>query len=150
MKSGSANSAYEFVDTNILIYAHDPSDAVKQARALRVVAELVTRGELVVSTQVLHEFYAAATRPHKPPSLSHQRAREVIEDLTTAATVLPLTASTTLLALDAVQRLHLSFWDALIWAAAKASGIVVIHTEDQPGATIIDGVEYRNPLVDAA
>lgn len=54
------------IDSNILIYAYDLNDPVKQNRAQELIADLAERGELVVSVQSLNEFYHAATRPHRP------------------------------------------------------------------------------------
>jgi predicted nucleic acid-binding protein len=64
-----------------------------------------------------------------------------------ACEVLPLTPAVTFRALDAVPRHGLSFWDALIWAAAKENGISVIHTEDFQDGRDIEGVQFRNPFV---
>ena len=47
---------------------------------------------------------------------------------------------------SAVSRHRLSFWDALIWAAARENGVTVIYTEDTPGAGEIEGVRYINPF----
>lgn len=115
----SSDTAIETVDTNILIYAADPAAGFKHKRAITLLRELDSRGSLVLSAQVLNEFYVTATRPQKPPSLSHEEASGILRDLTKGTTILALTASTTFRALDAVADHGLSFWDALIWAAAK-------------------------------
>jgi predicted nucleic acid-binding protein len=146
MRSGSTGSPGEIVDTNVFIYAADPAAGEKRTRSLALVRDLKNRGALVVTSQVLNEIYSVATRPHKPPALSHDEAGDLIRDLAGTSVVLPLTASETLLALDAVGRHGMSFWDALIWATAKARGISTIHTEDVPGAPEIDGVRYHNPF----
>jgi predicted nucleic acid-binding protein len=146
MRNGSTASLREIVDTNILIYAYDPSDATKQKRSMAIIEGLVFEGRFAVTAQVLNEFYSRATRPGKLPALTHERAVSVIQRVVRTATVLPLTTSETLLALDAVGRYGISFWDALIWGTAKAHGISTIHTEDVPGAPEIDGVRYHNPF----
>ena len=148
MRSGSAGSTAEFVDTNVLIYAHDPADPAKQARAISLIERLTLAGTLALSAQVLNEFYTAATRPNKPPSLSQREGSAIIRDLVAVATVVQLTAAVTLLALEAVEKHSISFWDALVWAAAKEVGITTIHTEDVPGTPAIEGVLYVNPFVD--
>jgi predicted nucleic acid-binding protein len=135
------------VDTNIFIYAADPEAGDKHARANSLVHELMSQRRLVVSTQVLNEFYYVATRPGKPPSLTHEEARQLVQDLATGAEVLPLSASITLRALDAMPRHGLSFWDALIWAAAREKGIPVLYTEDFQHGRDVEGVRIVNPFL---
>lgn len=68
-----------FVDSNILIYAHDADAAVRQRRAAEVLGELWDSGLEILSTQVLQEFYVNVTRKIKQP-LSPAVAREVVRD----------------------------------------------------------------------
>src|SRR5205085_3163213 len=77
------------------------------------------------STLSLHDALPISTPPNRSPSLSHEDARALVEGIAASAIVLPLTAAVTLRALDAVPRYGLSFWDALIWAAAKENGVSV-------------------------
>lgn len=146
MPNVSTASAAEMADTNVLIYAYDPTDPLKHARAIQLTQDLIAAGRLALSVQVLNEFYARATRPDKPPALSHQRAGDIVRRLIRVAAVLPITASVTLLAAEAVPQYSFSFWDALLWAAAKENGITLLHTEDMPSAPEIDGVRYHNPF----
>lgn len=74
MQHGSTTSPGEIVDTNVLVYAHDPTDPAKQAQAIALIHHLLVRDRLTVTAQVLNEFYARATRPNKPPALSHADA----------------------------------------------------------------------------
>ena len=135
------------LDTNVFIYAYDPSDPGKRAAAQALVDRLAGSGRLVVSAQTLNEFYRNATRANRTPSLSHNEARVAIERIAGAATVLPLTLAVCMRALDAVGRYQLPIWDALIWAAARENGISLIYTEDVPGRPEIEGVRYINPFV---
>ena len=146
MVSGSIVSPGELVDTNVFVYAHDSTDAGKQSRALELIEELLGRGVLTVTPQVLNEFYVRATRINKPPALSHDAATEIVRDLATSAEVLPLTAAVRLRALDGAGRYGISFWDALLWAAASENGVTTIYTENLPGAPIISDVRYINPF----
>jgi predicted nucleic acid-binding protein len=134
----------------VFIYAHDPTDPQKQSRAVSLVARLAGAGSLVVSAQVLNEFYARATRPTTPPSLSHEQAAAIVVDIAASATVLPLTLATTVRALQGRADYGLSWWDALLWATARENGITLIYTEDLPGMLEIDGVRYVNPFADAS
>jgi predicted nucleic acid-binding protein len=137
------------VDTNILIYAADLLAGVKNLKALELVDELTAQNRMVVSAQVLNEFYHAATRPNKPPSLSHEDAYRTIRDLAEAVPVLPLTSAMTLRALDAIPRHGFSFWDALIWAAAKENGIRQVYTEDFQHGRDVEGVRIVNPFAES-
>jgi predicted nucleic acid-binding protein len=145
--SESTDSAREIVDTNILIYASDPAEGDKRVRALELIGELIDQGRLALSGQVLNEFYTAATRPNKPPSLSHEDASQIIRDLAGSAEILPLTAAVTLRALDAIPRHGFSFWDSLTWAVAKENSIPVIYSEGFQHGRDVEGVRFQNPFV---
>jgi len=66
--------------------------------------------------------------------------------LAAAVPVLPLTAPITLRALAAIPRHGFSFWDALIWAAAKENGIPLVYTEDFQHGRDVEGVRIVNPF----
>jgi predicted nucleic acid-binding protein len=135
------------VDTNIVVYSYDPSDPIKQATAQALIQQLIDEDGFVVSAQVLNEFYRAATRVNRPPSLSHNEAEKRIRFVVrTAREVLPLTSNVTLRAMDGIASHGLSFWDAILWATAEENGIPVIYTEDMPGAPVIGRVQYINPF----
>ncbi len=134
------------VDSNIIIYAYDPTDPAKQATAIKLIEEQIAKRTLVVSAQVLNEFYHRATRSNRPPSLSHEAAAAVVQKIVDAAVVLPITAAVTLRALGGVASYGMSFWDALIWAAASENAETVIYTEDLPGLADVEGVRYVNPF----
>ncbi len=135
------------LDTNVLIYAFDPTDPAKHATAKRLVRSLIAADALVVSVQVLNEFYAVATRLGRKPGLTHEAASAAVRAIASSATVLPVTLEESLLAIDAVRRHQLPFWDALLWATARENGVKVIHTEDLPSALVIGDVAYVDPFV---
>jgi predicted nucleic acid-binding protein len=139
-----------FVDTNVLVYSADPDAGAKHDAALALLELLRDSGSLVVSVQVLNEFYSVATRPMKPPALSHTVASEMVYLLASAATVVPLTASLTFLALDAMPNYGFSFWDALIWAAAREAGATVLYSEDFQNDRTVEGVRFIDPFVAAS
>lgn len=135
------------VDTNVVLYAHDPTDPFKHNVARALLRRLWGEGSLAYSAQVLNEFYSRAVRPGKPPSLSHEEAAEAVREMAASCEILPITASVVVHALDAVGRYQLSFWDALIWAVARENSIQIIYTEDVPGQQEIEGVRYVNPFM---
>jgi predicted nucleic acid-binding protein len=123
------------VDTNILIYANDRNETIKRSRAIALIDQLSASGELVMSAQCLNEFSSVALRRGVPIS----EVRTTVGMLRDLGQVLPLTDVMTLAALEVVERHTLSFWDALIWAAAKTADLpVVIHASHcrTPDATI--------------
>lgn len=131
------------VDTNILVYCYDGDEPAKRARALALLADDAT--ELVVSTQVLQEFYVAVTRKLARP-LSAEDAERALQALATLPTV-PADRELVLAAVALSHRHRLSLWDALIIRAAADGGCDTLLTEDlQDGATF-DGVRIRNPLL---
>lgn len=134
------------IDSNVIIYAHDPSEPDKQDKALILLDELGANNELNLSVQTLHEFYVRITKPNKSPALSHTEAHDIINDFFVTATVYPLTADVTRRALYAVEKYQLPMWDALIWAVAKEYGDTVVYTEDLPSQPEIEGVRYINPF----
>lgn len=143
----SSDTTRILVDTNIFVDAADPEAGDKNVAAFEIIRDLIARGRLVVSAQVLNEFYRASTRPNKPPSLSHEDAAQTIRDLADSVAVFPLTASITLRALGAIAAHGLSYWDALIWAAARENGIPVVYTEDFQHGREIEGVRIINPFL---
>ena len=117
-----------FVDTNVLAYRHDAADAPKQARAEAWITCIVELHAGRLSFQVLQELYAMLTRKLRP-SFEPQEARDIIDLL---ASWNPLTVNLPLIktAWTLQDRYSLSWWDALIVAAAQASDCRVLLTED--------------------
>ncbi len=134
-----------FLDTNIAVYAYDRSAGPKQAKARETL--LARSSELVVSSQVLAEFYTVATRRLDPP-LSADQARDAV----IALAELPVVAADgelVLSAIDTADQSNISIWDALIVQAARRAGCDEILTEDLNHGQVIEGVRIHNPLVDA-
>ena len=117
-----------FVDTNVLAYRHDAADASKQARAEDWITCIIELRAGRLSFQVLQELYATLTRKLRP-SLEPPEARDIVDLL---ASWNPLTVDLALMknAWALQDRYSLSWWDALIVAAAQASDCRVLLTED--------------------
>ncbi len=139
-----AGPARTFVDTNILLYAHDASESARQPTARAVLEQLWADGTGTLSTQVLQEFYVVATGKLKVP-LRPAEAREII-GLYSAWPVVVLGPA---LILNA-SRLHedggISFWDALIIEAASVAGAERLLTEDLQHGQLIAGIRIENPF----
>ena len=133
-----------FIDTNVLIYAHDRSEAAKQPIATALLASLWESGTGVLSTQVLQEFYAVATRKLTPP-MTPAEAREIV-GLYAAWRVVTIEPPLILEASELAEAHELSFWDALIIAAARLGGADRLVTEDLQAGRMLAGVRIENPF----
>ena len=142
----SATSADDrtFVDTNVLVYAHDASEQARKPLARAALKRLWSTRTGVISTQVLQEFYVVATSPNKL-GMSPSEAREII-DLYSAWPVVLLEPVLIL----AASRLHetatISFWDALIVEAARVAGAGRILSEDLARGQLFEGIRVENPF----
>ncbi|NPV73211.1 MAG: PIN domain-containing protein [Pelotomaculum sp.] len=141
----SDNNGWQFVDTNILIYAHDTSAGDKHVRAKNLVGELWDSGRGCLSIQVLQEFYVTVVqklpRPIKP-----EMAAAIIADLSQWRLHIP-DADDVLEAIEIHRRNGLSFWDAMIICSAKKMGCSVLFTEDLNSGQLYEGVRVQNPFV---
>ncbi|MDS4040116.1 MAG: PIN domain-containing protein [Candidatus Competibacter sp.] len=133
-----------FLDTNVLVYLFDGDAPARQTRAREIFQTYGATGQLVISTQVLQEFYVTVTRKLAKP-LAPEVAYRAVQNLTT----LLVCQVTPELVLSAIQRslgLRLSFWDALIVQAALESGAATLWSEDLQHGQIIDGLRIENPF----
>ncbi len=133
-----------FVDTTIVFYAHDIYAGKKHEAAKAVLAQLWETKTGALSQQVLQEFYANAARKLSK-SLDRQAARRIVQDYFSwciAPSLEDLKA-----AFQIEQDAHLSFWDAMIVAAAARSGATRLFSEDLNHNQRIAGVLVVNPFV---
>jgi predicted nucleic acid-binding protein len=137
-----------FVDTNILMYAHDTSAGAKHERARTLLAELWRDRTGVVSTQVLQELAVNLRRMAGRP-LDARATREIVADYLTWQVVVN-GGESILEALDLEARYHVSFWDALVIQAAQASGTEVLYSEDLSDGQQYGSVRVVNPLRSSA
>ena len=133
-----------FVDTNVFVYAVDPRVRKKQARAAVVLRAICANFRVVVSTQVLQEYYATVTRKLEPP-MSHDAAAVSTRQLTTLD-VRAVDAQTVLGAIRRAGARSVSIWDSLIVQSAVESGCTLLLTEDLSHGEVIDGVRVVDPF----
>jgi len=131
-----------FIDTNVLVYAQDSGQLRKRARSRALIEELVHSGDGVISTQVLQEFYVASTRKLGVAPLA---AKAVLKTFAAFETV-QVSPELIQEAVDCSILNELSFWDALIIAAASAAGCGVLYSEDLNTGQTILGVKVENPF----
>ena len=134
-----------FVDTNVLIYAHDLDAGLKHDRAALIVADLWEKENGIISVQVLQEFYVNVTRKITRP-MTPAAARGIIRNYL-AWRVEPNEPSAVLLASEIGERNRISFWDALIVASAARSGADRILSEDLNHGQVIEGIRIENPFL---
>lgn len=134
------------IDSNIFVYAFDPADPTKQAKALRLVEDVTREDDLVLSVQVLNEL--AWTLLRQGFGNAPEDVREIVDEIRQNARVVPLTPDLTLKALTSGLGYGLSFWDGLIWAAAHLHRVSTIYTEDFQHGRDIEGVRFVNPFID--
>jgi predicted nucleic acid-binding protein len=133
-----------FVDTNILMYAHDPSAGAKHEPAKAIVEELWRDRTGVVSIQVLQELSVRLRRKAGRP-LDAKATREIVADYLTWQVVVN-SGESILEALDLEARYQISFWDALVLQAAHASGAEVLYSEDFSDGQTYGSVRVVDPL----
>jgi predicted nucleic acid-binding protein len=133
-----------FVDTNILMYAHDKAAGAKHERAKALVERLWRERSGVVSTQVLQELVVNLRRKTARP-MDATSARDIVADYLTWQVIVN-GGESILEALEIEQRYQISFWDALIVQAAGTSGAAVLYSEDLSEGQMYRGVRVTNPL----
>jgi predicted nucleic acid-binding protein len=133
------------VDTNLLIYSHDPADPAKQQRAIEILDHLHSTGAGRLSTQSLAEFFAVAIRGKKP-LLSVKEASQQLQNLSSSWLVLHITPLIVIDAARGVQAHKFAYWDSQLWATARLNQIPVIFTEDFDAGATIEGIRFVNPF----
>ena len=140
----SVRGPWQFVDTNVLIYAHDRSAGPKHARAREMVQELWRSGAGCLSIQVLQEFYVNVTQKVARP-LAPELAAQIVRDLGTWQVHSPGVADV----LDAIRlqaRYRLSFWDAMVVTSAIQVGCHTLWSEDLNPGQVYDQVTVASPF----
>ncbi|MBE3581298.1 MAG: PIN domain-containing protein [Thermoanaerobacteraceae bacterium] len=139
-KSGGA----QFVDTNVLVYAHDISAGEKHNRAKALVEELWEKGTGCLSVQVLQEFYVTITQK-VPKPISREIAAQIIASLAKWRVHAP-GAADVLEAIEIQQHHRVSFWDAMIIRSAEALGCEILWSEDFSPGQQYGKVRVLNPF----
>lgn len=135
------------VDTNVLLYAYDRGEPVKQPQAETVLDRLATLRLGVLTPQVLAEFFVNATRKLEPP-LTIEEAYDRIQNYLLAWEVLDVRGAIVLEAVRGVRTHKMAYWGAQIWASARLHQIAVIFSEDFNVGSVVEGVRFVNPFAD--
>ena len=131
----------EFIDTNILVYAHDATSSRKQAIAIELIDRLSAARTGRLSTQVLLEFFATARKAGLTPAI----AADIVDDFSRWSVYTPTGAD-----VSAATRLSIkqtvSIWDALILTSAMRSGCDVLWSEDLQDGRRFGSLRVQNPF----
>jgi len=133
-----------FVDTNLLMYAHDTSAGAKHDQAKSLVEELWRSRSGGLSTQVLQELCVNLRRKAGRP-LDLKATREIVLDYLSWEVVVN-TSESVLEAMEIEERHGISFWDALVIQAAESAGAAVLYSEDLSHNQMYGGVRIVNPF----
>ena len=140
-------SASVFLDTNILVYAYDSSEPGRQAKAQKLLTGGLEQENAVISAQVLGEFFVVVTRRIREP-FSAEQAGQVIGLLGTLP-VVEIDLKLVERAISIHEEARISYWDALIVAAAERAGCAKILSEDLNAGQVYCGVKVENPFDEA-
>ncbi|GHV80678.1 twitching motility protein PilT [Spirochaetia bacterium] len=132
-----------FIDTNIFVYTVDKFDKNKQMIARKVVKEVIFNNAAVISTQILQEFYTVCTlklhmNPLKVKGYVHNYI-ENVEVVQNGSAIIERGIDISIIS-------QVSFWDALLIAAAESANCTELITEDLNDGQIINGIKIRNPF----
>jgi predicted nucleic acid-binding protein len=133
-----------FVDTNVLVYLFDTDDPSKQRRAQNLLGDEDLRTHIILSTQVLQEFYVSVTKKLATP-LTPETALKAVQDLA-AFPIVQIDTSLILLAIHRSRQAKLSFWDSLILEAALVAGATLLYSEDFQTSAVFGKLRIVNPF----
>ena len=133
-----------FVDTNVLVYAHDNGSGARHEAARALVEQLWQDRTGVISTQVLQELCVNVRRRAAQP-LAVDAVRPLLEDYLRWKVVVN-DGQSVLRALGLEERYRMSFWDALIVDAAQRAGCEVLYSEDLSAGQVYGQARVVNPF----
>jgi len=136
------------VDSNILVYSVDVSEDAKQLRAIEVLSRLDFSQRGFVSVQVLGESYNSMTTRIAIP-LAGPVAEAIVLGIAETWTVIDLNANVVREAIRISRRFQLSYWDGLLFGAARLNGVSTLLSEDMQDRQVVEGVKIMNPLQDS-
>lgn len=134
-----------FIDTNVLVYAVDPSEPAKQRKAQALLGGLDS-ADVRLSAQVLAEFYVVVTRKLDNP-MPEKQALETVQEL---ARLRPIAIDASLVSEAATLSLRrkISLWDAMVVRAAVEAECDRILSEDLSDDAVVEGLRIENPFRD--
>ena len=131
-----------FIDTNIIVYANDGRDKIKQKKAIKIITELMESGQGTISTQVLQEYACVALKK------LDQAHDVVLRQLKLLETIEVIKQSPEMIrrAIEIMFSYTISFWDSCIISNAEYGNCSVIFSEDLNTGHYYSGIKVVNPL----
>jgi predicted nucleic acid-binding protein len=134
-----------FIDTNILVYANDRSEKVKQKRAQQILFDGIANEKIAISAQVLSEFYVTVTQKIKIKLPANIAKKEIL--LFKMIEIVEIDFNLIVQAINISNENKLSYWDSLIIAAAQRAKCNILYSEDLNPDQTIDSVKIENPFI---
>ncbi len=134
------------LDTNILVHAVDRDAGERHGQAREIIGQAARR-DCVLTLQALAEFFHATTRKNL---LDPARAGVFVRNWVDVFHVTSVDSTALADTMEAVEEHRLSFWDAMLWAAARQVGCSAILSEDMQDGRRLSGVEFINPFAEDA
>ena len=134
-----------FFDTNVIVYSHDNDSPQKRDRARELIESSFLDRTGVVSGQVLGEAFVTLT---KKIGVTSEAATEEISNYAVGFKVVEISSALVLRAMQIREECQLSYWDALIIAAAEAASCEIVWSEDMNDGQVYGGVTVRNPFAE--
>ncbi|GHV50845.1 twitching motility protein PilT [Synergistales bacterium] len=133
-----------FIDTNLFVYAHVSDDFSKHRTAVELLNQRIRGESIIVSTQVLSEFYSAMFKYKR----SHEEITMFLTDMARCVNVAPVSLLTVELSLRLKVEYGYSYWDSLILASAVENDCKALYSEDMQHGQIIENcVSIQNPFI---
>lgn len=134
-----------FFDTNILVYAYDTYDSVKQKIAKDLILENIRNGQGWLSIQVFGEFFNVVTK-QIPEPLTSDQARDAISYLS-ILNITEMDMKLVLRAIETHQKYGTTYWDSMIVAAAERANCSRLLSEDFNAFQMYHGIIADNPFL---
>lgn len=132
-----------FIDSNIFIYAYTGDDEQKHSVARNVLCNNVLNNEIVLSVQILNEFYSVMARYKYP----HNEIKSCLNEIVEQVKVMPLELETIKRCIFIKEKYSYSWWDSLVLASALENDCTVLYSEDLQCNQIIENqLKIVNPF----
>jgi predicted nucleic acid-binding protein len=133
-----------FLDTNILLYAKIDDGCQKHVKCHDLLAVTLVGSEIVVSTQVLNEYFVNALKKNVASAAIQHTVKQFIDDFEIVSLTKELVSETYRI----YNRYRFSYWDSNIVAAALEGGCTILYTEDLQDGQVIDNMlTVINPML---
>ena len=133
-----------FIDSNIFIYAYTGDDERKHSVARDLLRNNVLNNEIIISVQILNEFYSVLARFKYP----HNEIKSCMDEIIEQVKVLPLELETIKRCIFIKEKYNYSWWDSLVLASALENDCAILYSEDLQSNQIIENkLRIVNPFI---